>query len=353
MGVSIPKMRPWTARAVATTAIVGAALYGLAAGGVAHATTSTLVTVTGVSPHLVAADTANQVITVTGTGFDEDTITGVSITDCANDPMYIVQNSTTLLLKTDNSCDPGNNEVVDITDSAGNDAVSVPGATGGKMALQFVAPPTIRTADATHRPMMTENTAGLAYANQVATASTSGGTVVRVYAGSTVFATSTALPLSASLDGVAMTKVTMHTGGDYFTAVLGAHAADPKPVLKITSGGVSKSFTWHAAGGAAGNHDFTYDGNTISVSPAFGAISGGNTLTVSGAGFVSPTAVSGATTVAVDGNDCPVNATGFTTTKLTCTVPAGAAAGPVEVVVTTGSTTSVISSGSTYTYLDQ
>jgi len=346
MGVSAHLNRSWTKRAAALVAITGAAFYGIATGGVAHAGVSTLVTVTGVSPHRLAALTSNAVITVTGTGFDEDAITAVSISGCTNDPTYIVQNATTLLLKTDNSCAVGTGNVIDITDSAGDDAVSVPGATGGKMVLDFVAAPTIKTADATHRPMVTENSSGVAYANQVASASTSGGTVVRVYAGGTVFVNSTTYPLAASLDGVAMTKVTMHTGGDYFTAVLGAHAADAKPVLKITSNGVSKSFVWGAGGGSAvaGTHDFVYAGNTISVSPASGPINGGTTLTVTGAGFTT------GTTATVGGTSC--TKVSQTATSFVCTVPATTAAGPVSVVVTTGSLTSVTSAGSTFTYLD-
>ncbi len=362
MGVSIHLNRSWTKRAAALAAITGAAFYGIAAGGTAQATpgTSALITITGVSPHHVAALTANQVITVTGTGFDEDSISGVTIAHCTTDPMYIVQSSTTLLLKTANDCavdtttattgEATVGRVITITDTAGNSdtAVSNPVATGGKMDLHFVAAPNIATASATVRPVVTEYSQSLAYASQVHTGSSSGGTLVRVLSGSTAFVNNATYPLGASLGGVALTSVTMHTGGDYFTGILGAHAALATPVLKITSNGVTKSFSYGAGGGSATDqtHDFTYAGTTVSVSPAFGGIAGGNTLTVSGAGFTS------GTTVTVGGNSCPVTGTA-TATKVTCTVPAGTASGPVKVVATTGSLVSVVSSGSSYTYLDQ
>lgn len=362
MGVSNHLNRPWTKRAAAVAAITGAAFYGIAAGSVAHAApgTSSLMAITGVSPHHVAALTTNQVITVTGTGFDEDSIKSVSIAHCTTDPMYIVQSSTTLLLKTAGDCavdtagEATSGRVITVTDTGGNNdtAVSNPAATGGKMALNFVAAPSILTADATHRPVVTEYSSALAYGSQVHSGSTSGGTVVRVFAGSTYFANSTAYPLAASLGGVAMTGITLHKdssgNGDYFTGVLGVHAASTSPALKITSNGVTKSFLYGAGGASATDqtHDFTYAGATISVAPAFGGVHGGNTLTVSGAGFTS------STTVTVGGNACTVTGT-VTATKLSCTVPAGTAAGPVSVVVTTGSLVSVTSAGSTYTYLDQ
>jgi hypothetical protein len=156
---------------------------------------------------------------------------------------------------------------------------------------------------------------------------------------------SSTYPLSASFDGVAMTKVTMHTGGDYFTGVVGAHAADAAPVLKITSNGVSKSFVFGAGGASATDqtHDFALAGNTITVSPASGPINGGTKLTVSGAGFTSSTSVT------VDGNAC--TKVSQTATSFVCTTPAATTAGPVEVQATTGSTTSVVSAGSTFTYL--
>jgi hypothetical protein len=328
----------------------------------AGAANSTIVSITGVSPHLVAALTANQVITVTGTGFDESVISSVAVAGCTA-PSYIVSSPTTLLIKTDNTCAVGANKAVTITDTSNNTAVSNPAASGGGQALSFVAAPTIATAGAALHPVTTDNTAGMAYATQTTagtSASTKGGTVIRVTSGATGFSNATATPLSASLDGVALTSVTLvgtnGTAGNYFTGVVGSHAADAAPVLKITNNGVSKSFVYGAggAGAAAGTFDFTYGGSTISVSPAFGASKGGNKLTITGTGF-STTGASDVVTVG--GVSCPLTTPVPTATQINCTVPAttlAAFAGPVAVqVAVTGGLTSVISSGSTYTYLAQ
>jgi len=188
----------------------------------------------------------------------------------------------------------------------------------------------------------------VAYANQVVTASTKGGTVVRVNKGAVAFVNTPTYPLSATLGGVALTKITMPVGGAYFTGVLGAHAADAAPVLKITSDGVSKSFVYHVGGAtaAAGQHSFQYAGIGIAVSPAFGPINGGQVITVTGTGFTS------GTTVTVGGVSCPVTGT-TTATVVKCTSAAVTAAGPKTVQTTTAGVTSVLSVGSNFTYLDQ
>ena len=186
------------------------------------------------------------------------------------------------------------------------------------------------------------------YADQKTTANNKGGTVIRVLKGSVAFVNTTQYPLSASLGGVALTKVTMHTGGDYFTGVLGAHAADAAPVLRITSNGVSKSFAYGAGGAGAtdGTHDFQYVGTGITVSPATGPINGGTVVSITGTGFT------GSTTATIGGTNCPVSGT-TTATLFKCTLPATTAGGAQDVVTTTGAVTSVIGAGSTFTYLDQ
>ena len=128
------------ATGVAAVAAAGSLLFANTAG----ATASSLVHITAVSPHLVAALTANQVINVTGTGFDESVISGVAVANCTA-PSYIVASTTSLLIKTDASCTAGANIVITITDSAGNTAVSNPTLTGGAQALSFITPPTIAT----------------------------------------------------------------------------------------------------------------------------------------------------------------------------------------------------------------
>ena len=116
--------------------------------------------------------------------------------------------------------------------------------------------------------------------------------------------------------------------------------------------GVSSTFKWHAVGASTLTHEFSYGGSTITVSPAFGPASGGNVLTISGSGF-STTAASD--TVTVGGVACPVSGTP-TATSIKCTVAADTTPfeGPATVkVVVTGGLTSVVSPGSTYTYVAQ
>lgn len=355
-------------RNVGRRAVTGTTLAALAAGTFlfttgAEAAPSTLMTIKSVGPHLVAATTANQVITVTGAGFDEDVINSVAVAGCSNAPSYIVASPTSLVLKTDNSCVAGTNRVVTITDSSSNTAVSVPGATGGAQALSFVAPPTIATASASVRPVVANNGSGLSYAGQTAastSASTKGGTVIRVTSGSTGFSTSAATPLSATLGGVPLTSIVLvganGTAGNYFTGIVGPRAALASPVLKITNNGVSKSFPYGAggSGAVAGTHDFSYAGSTISVSPVSGASNGGNKLTITGTGFST---TGSNNVVTVGGVSCPLTTPAPTATVINCTVPQttlAAFAGPVVVqVAVTGGLTSVISPTSTYTYVAQ
>lgn len=345
------------ATGVAAVAAAGTLLFANTAG----AATSTIVHITGVSPHLVAALTANQVINVAGTGFDESVIASVGVTGCTS-PSYIVASATSLLVKTDASCTAGANAVVTITDTSGNTALSVPGAAGGAQALSFIAAPTVAVASATVRPVMTDNTSALTYAAQTTaggSATTKGGTVVRVISGATGFSNTTALPLSATLDGVALTGVKLvganAAAGNYLTGIVGAHAADAAPVLKITNNGVSKSFVWGAggAGATAGTFDFAIGGSSITVSPAFGAANGTNKLTITGAGFST---TGGNDVVTVGGVSCPLTTPVPTATTVTCTVPAALTPfnGPVTVqIAVTGGLTSVVGAGSTYTYVSE
>jgi hypothetical protein len=341
-----------------TMAIVSLAV--VAAGGTllttatAGAATSTTIKITAVGPHRVTALTANQVITVTGKGFDEAGITSVAVAGCTA-PSYIVASPTSLLIKTDATCVAAASAAITITDTSSNTAVSVPGATGGAQALAFVAAPTIADTTTSFHPVTTNNTSGLSYAAQTTaglSASTKGGTVIRVTSGTSPFVTSAAFPFSATLDGVAIAspKIVGSAAGNYFTGTVGPHAADSAPVLKITQNGVSKSFAWAAVGASTNTHEFSYGGSTIVTTPASGASNGGNVITVSGTGF-STTA--GNDVVTVGGVSCPISGTP-TATSLKCTVPAAATpfAGPVTVqVAVTGGLTSVISAGSTYTYL--
>jgi hypothetical protein len=352
MSVPTISRRSRATRVVAATATVAAAVGGFALmSPSADAATSTIVAISKINVHRLPALTANQVVTVTGTGFDEDVIRSVAIAGCTTAPTYVVQNATTLLLKTADDCAVGTGKAITVTDISNNTAVTNPGAAGSTTVLDFVAAPTIATASATVKPVVTENTSGVAFADQQTTANTKGGTVVRVKAGTTPFVSSAAYPLSATLSGVPLTKVAMHTGGDYFTGVLGAHAADAAPVLKVTSNGVSKGFAFGAGGSGAtdGTHDFQYAGTSISVSPVSGPLTGG-VLTITGSGF-STTAANN--TVTVGGVSCPVSGTP-TATVVKCTAAAVTAPGAKDVkVVTTGGATTTIGATSTFSYLSE
>lgn len=96
-------------------------------------------------------------------------------------------------------------------------------------------------------------------------------------------------------------------------------------------------------GGTSNPLPFFYVGAPFksSLSPVTGATAGGDTVTITGAGLNTATSVSfgGVTAVPVVVNDG----------QLTVTVPAGVAAGPVGVSVTSAGGTN---NGLTYTYVD-
>jgi hypothetical protein len=344
-------------------AAVAAAAAGAFVVAADTASATALTTITAVSPHLAPATTAKTVITVTGTGFDEDVISGVTVGGCTNDPAYTVVNATTLVLKTDATCAATStaNAVITITDIGGGTATngSTTAASPAAAAFKFVTPPDIADTTTSVHPAFTDATAGLTYAQQTTSGlsvSTAGGSMIRVYSGQVPFATSTTLPFSASLDGVPLTGVTIGGGtaaGNYFTGIVGAHAADAAPTLKITNNGVTKSFAHHAVGASTGTQELSYGGSTVSVSPSSGPAKGGTVITVTGTGF-STTASSDVVTV--DGVSCPVTGTP-TATSVKCTVPASTLSpveGPVVVqIAVTGGLTSVVSAGSTFTYLAQ
>jgi hypothetical protein len=322
----------------AAAALAGAGMITLGV-GIAQAAPSTTVGITAVSPHYVPAGKASQVITLTGKGFDQSTMTGVVLSGagaCTTDPQYIVVTPTTLVLKTaDTDCSVGASTIT-ITDSSGTAVNPVGAAT----ALNFTAAPTLLATDSTHNSVTTDNTAGLAFADQVLSAPVTGGTAIRVLAGSVPFINPTDAPLKASLNGVALTAITMPVGGAYFTGKLGAHAAAAGS-LTVTSGNATATFI------TTDINDFAYAGNTMSVLPVSGPANGGTVITITGIGFSS------SSTVTVGGvSATAVAATG--TTKLVATVPqlaSGASDGPAVVTVTTGGVSPVFSVTSVFTYL--
>ncbi|MEU5139215.1 MULTISPECIES: IPT/TIG domain-containing protein [unclassified Streptomyces] len=97
------------------------------------------------------------------------------------------------------------------------------------------------------------------------------------------------------------------------------------------------------AGGTSNPVPFFYVGAPFksSVGPASGPLAGGNTVTLNGVGLAT------ATSVAFGANTA--TPTVVSDTQLTVTVPAGTAAGPVGVSVTTAGGTN---NGLSYTYVD-
>lgn len=331
--------RRLVAAGCAIAAGLGAAVL---AGGTAADAAGTM-TITSINVHRLPALTAKQNIVITGTNFDDDLIDTVSVAGCTAGT-YVVTSPTTIVFRTDNTCAVAAAAAITIDPLSGSNIVTTP-ATNAKQALAFVAAPTLAANDGTTFPVTTSGTA--AQTTPTFVASTTGGTGIRVTAGSTKFVNSTTYPLSATLNGVKLTNVVMKTGGDWFTATLPAIAASTAPVLRVTSNGVSKSFTYAAASSSstvADSFEFTIAGVGITVTPASGPVDGGNVISVKGAGFTA------STTATVGGTSCPKTGT-TTATTFSCTVPAATAAGPVSVVTTTGSVTSVVSAGSTYTYV--
>ncbi len=312
--------RSFATRAVAVAATAAAALgvVALATPG-ADAATSTLFTITKVSVHRLPALTSNQVITLTGTGFDEDLISGVTINGCTTD-------SDLRRAEPDHPAAEDRRRLRDLEHRRHHHHRHLDQHPGHGPQHRPAAPsrwpswpprPSL-TMDATHNAATTDATAGVAFANQVVTVSTKGGGTIRVTAGATPFVNSTTYPLSATLGGVALTKVTMPTNGAYFTGVVGAHAADAAPVLRVTSNGVTKSFGYGASGASAvaGTHPLQYAGVGVSVSPTSGPVGGGTVLTITGTGFTA------STTATVDGTACPKGSNVTTATVFKCTVPA-------------------------------
>jgi hypothetical protein len=121
-------------------------------------------------------------------------------------------------------------------------------------------------------------------------------------------------------------------------------ANTPTSVTVISpSGSGTVPVTVTTPGGTSNPLSFFYVGAPFksSLSPVSGATTGGDTVTISGTGLSTATAVnfgaaSATPTVVNDG-------------QLTVTVPAGAAAGPVGVSVTTAGGTN---NGLSYTYID-
>jgi hypothetical protein len=152
------------------------------------------------------------------------------------------------------------------------------------------------------------------------------------------------------------------TGGGTLVTITGTNLANTsavtfgtKPATSVTnvsptqvtavspSGTGSVGVTVTTSGGTSNPVPFFYVGAPFksSLSPSSGALAGGNTVTINGTGL------STATSVSFGGNTA--TPTVVSDTALTVLVPAGAAAGPVSVSVTTAGGTN---NGLSYTYVD-
>lgn len=131
-------------------------------------------------------------------------------------------------------------------------------------------------------------------------------------------------PVNAS--GVATFQTTFTTAGNHsLTALYGG-----------TSGG---EFQFSPSQSATLNYAVT--ATLAAVSPASGGMAGGNTLTLTGTGFLA------GATASVGGTPCP-NVQVASNTTLTCTAPARATAGAVNVAVTTAGVTRTLTNAYTY-----
>jgi len=127
----------------------------------------------------------------------------------------------------------------------------------------------------------------------------------------------------------------------------------PAAVTNVTPTSITVSTPGHDAGAVAVDINapggpvsttYTYVGPRITgVSPSSGPIAGGQTVTITGTGFIN-----GSTTVSIGGT--PIGGLTVTATTITFTSPAHAATLPVDVVVTVGANSATFTGG--YRWLD-
>lgn len=133
---------------------------------------------------------------------------------------------------------------------------------------------------------------------------------------------------TVSIGGVPCANI-QATSNTTLTCVAPAHSAGAVDVA-VTTAGVTETLT-----GA-----YTFTVTLASIGPASGGTAGGNTVTLTGAGFLT-----GATVTL--GGIATTNCTVVSGTTLTCTAPAHAA-GAVDVTVTTAGVTRTLTNGYTY-----
>lgn len=341
------RIRRKMAVCTAAFALIGGGSIAAATNAMAAASTLGM-TITAVAPKKVAALTANQVVTITGTNFDEGSIKKVELGSC--DATYIVANATTLYAKTpNNTCGTVTAsttapETVTITDVDDNTLAFTGNATTG---LFFVAPPGIATTD----PVYTDLSANIPTKNKKL--KVAGGQVVRINAASDY---TFAAGVTATLGGTPMTGIAVvGTGpGNYITGVAPAKPAGAV-ALVLSANGVSKSFSAATTG-----LSYWAPPTVATVSPSSGraVASGGtgNDIVLTGTGF-STTAASN--TVTFCGKEATVKTTPTpTATTMTVVLPdpelgTDIYEGLCPVRVSVGGNTSPITATSSFAYLIQ
>ena len=332
-------------------ATLSAALQPAAAQAVALTGT---ITVTSPTSAKLAADTAKQVIvlTVAGAGvpaLSEDNVAsiglGVTATPDACDALttYVVTSPTVVTVKTPTTgtppgCPVGTGDIV--INFVGGDTLT---RTNG---ITFVAPPSLAALAA--KPIINENSSGLAVANQQQRFLSSGGQVVRVKSGAGfAFDPRTVAALGVTLGGKAGTEVKVYRGtdntlltaanatdailtteataGNYLTFRTTAAMDPANDVVSVAQNGVSKSFLKAETGAEVAT------GPAItSMSVNSGKATGGTVVALTGTNFNKDVTKYNGTDIRV--MFCGVEADDYGTTSPV--VPAVNTAGTVITVVT-------------------
>ena len=252
------------------------------------------VTVTAVNP-TNGPLTGGTSLTITGTGF----VSGASVSIGGHPATGVVVNSLTSITAITPAGTAGTADVV-VTASS----ITSPALVGG---FTYLAIPTVTAITPNSGPI-------------------SGGTVVSITG--TNFVTGATVTIGTA----AATNVTVNSATS-ITATTGVSTAGAMNVVITTAGGASAPLV----GG------FTYAVVTVSrITPNFGPISGGTTVTITGTGFTT------GATVSIGG----IAATGVTvvnSTTINATTGVSTLVGPANVTVTvTGGTSPVLTGGFTY-----
>jgi hypothetical protein len=214
-----------------------------------------------------------------------------------------------------------------VVNSGGLLTVKAPAHVAGVVSVVVVTPVGISDAagytyDALPKITSLSNNAG----------SAAGGGSVNVIIGGSGFTDATGVLFGT----VASTDVSVNSDSS-ITASIPAHAAGPVDVRVVLGDGMSAV--------ATADH-FTYIAipAVTAVSPAAGALAGGNTVTITGTSFTGISAVHfGSSAASIVGTP--------TATKITVTAPASVLAGAVDVTVSGTSGTSAAATADHYTYI--